>query len=127
VPHFGYVIEALSRRKIAWLHLIEPRASSAGIADDASIDSANNARMFRHLFDGPVITAGGYLADSGAVAVSSGLADAVAFGRMFIANPDLPERIRIGAPLNVFDRTTSYGGGAQGYTDYPTLASSGEQ
>jgi N-ethylmaleimide reductase len=127
VPHFGYVIEALSRRKIAWLHLIEPRASSAGIADDASIDSANNAELFRHLFDGPVITAGGYLADSGAAAVSSGLADAVAFGRMFIANPDLPERIRIGAPLNVFDRTTSYGGGARGYTDYPTLATSGER
>ncbi len=124
-PHFACVIEALSRRKLAWLHLIEPRASSAGIADDASIDSANNAGLFRHLFDGPVITAGGYQAESGAAAVSSGLADAVAFGRMFIANPDLPDRIRTGAPLNTFDRATAYGGGAQGYTDYPALAASG--
>ncbi len=53
--------------------------------------------------------------------VAAGLADAVAFGRMFIANPDLPERIRCGAELNAFDRATSYGGGAQGYTDYPLL------
>jgi N-ethylmaleimide reductase len=58
----------------------------------------------------------------GAEAIDAGMADAVAFGRMFIANPDLPERIRTGAPLNAFDRSTSYGGGAHGYIDYPTLA-----
>src|SRR6202041_236136 len=49
VPHFGYVIRELSKRKLAYLHLIEPRASSAGIADDASVDSADNASLFRHL------------------------------------------------------------------------------
>ena len=122
LPHFKYVIKQLSDRKIAWLHLVEPRASSAGIADDASVDSANNAILFRHLFNGPVITAGGYVPDSGASTIAAGLADAVAFGRMFIANPDLPERIRIGAALNPFDRATAYGGGAEGYTDYPALA-----
>ncbi|MDH7973888.1 alkene reductase [Sphingomonas sp. AR_OL41] len=121
VPHFAYVVEQLSDRKIAWLHLIEPRASSAGIADDASVDSANNAVLFRHLFDGPVITAGGYGPDSGASTIAAGLADAVAFGRMFIANPDLPERVRIGAALNLFDRAKAYGGGPEGYTDYPAL------
>src|SRR5471032_1399580 len=121
VPHFSYVIAELSRRKLAYLHLIEPRASSAGIADDASIDSADNASIFRELFAGPVITAGGYTATTGAEAISAGLANAVAFGRMFIANPDLVERIRLSAPLNAFDRTTSYGGGARGYTDYPRL------
>jgi len=121
VPHFSYVISELSRRRLAYLHLIEPRASSAGIADDASVDSADNATLFRHLFKGPVITAGGYTPEMGVEAVECGLADAVAFGRMFIANPDLPERIRTGAPLNAFDRSTSYGGDAHGYTDYPAL------
>lgn len=102
--------------------LIEPRASSAGIADDASVDSADNASLFRHLSDGPVITAGGYTTEMGVAAIKAGLADAVAFGRMFIANPDLPERIRTGAAMNAFDRSTAYGGGARGYTDYPTLS-----
>jgi N-ethylmaleimide reductase len=121
IPHFNYVITELSKRRLAYLHLIEPRASSAGIADDASVDSADNASLFRGLFAGPVVTAGGYTPPTGAETISSGLADAVAFGRMFIANPDLVERIRKSAPLNVFDRATSYGGGARGYTDYPRL------
>jgi N-ethylmaleimide reductase len=121
VPHFNYIIAELSKRGLAYLHLIEPRASSVGFADDASIDSADNAALFRHLFDGPVITAGGYTPEMGGAAIERGLADAVAFGRMFIANPDLPERIRTGAALNAFDRSTSYGGDSHGYTDYPTL------
>ena len=121
IPHFNHVIGELSKRRLAYMHLIEPRASSVGFADDASVDSADNASLFRRLFDGPVITAGGYTPEMGVTAVERGLADAVAFGRMFIANPDLPERIRTGAPLNAFDRSTSYGGDAHGYTDYPTL------
>jgi N-ethylmaleimide reductase len=121
VPHFTYVIDALSQRGLAYLHLIEPRASSVGFAEDASVDSADNVSLFRRLFDGPMITAGGYTTEMGVKAVEAGLADAVAFGRMFVANPDLPERIRTNAALNVFDRSTSYGGGAHGYTDYPTL------
>ena len=121
VPHFSYVIGELSKRGLAYMHLIEPRASSVGFADDASVDSADNASLFRRLFDGPVITAGGYTPEMGIVAVERGLADAVAFGRMFIANPDLPERIRAGASLNKFDRSTSYGGDGHGYTNYPTL------
>jgi N-ethylmaleimide reductase len=121
VPHFNYVITELSKRGLAYLHLIEPRASSVGFADDASVDSADNASLFRRLFDGPMITAGGYTIEMGVAAVEAGLASAVAFGRMFVANPDLPERIRTGATLNAFDRSTSYGGGAHGYTDYPTL------
>lgn len=121
VPHFSYVIGKLGKRNLAYLHLIEPRASSIGLADDASVDSANNAALFRHLFAGPLITAGGYTTRMGIDAIAAGLADAVAFGRMFIANPDLPERIRAGAPLNTFDRSTAYGGDAHGYTDYPTL------
>jgi N-ethylmaleimide reductase len=125
VPHFSYVIGELSKRNLAYLHLIEPRASSAGIADNASIDSADNASLFRHLFDGPMISAGGYTPETAAVAVAHGLADAVALGRMFIANPDLPERIRMGAALNVFDRSTSYAGDAHGYTDYSAIPAAG--
>ena len=121
VPHFTYVIGELSKRGIAYLHMIEPRASSAGFGDDASVDSANNAKLFRHVFNGPMITAGGYTAEMAVDTVTGGLADAVAFGRMFIANPDLPERIRKGTALNAFDRPTAYGGGAHGYTDYPRL------
>jgi N-ethylmaleimide reductase len=121
IPHFSYVVGELGKRGLAYMHLIEPRASSVGFADDASVDSADNASLFRHLLDGPMITAGGYTTEMGVEAVTAGLADAVAFGRMFIANPDLPERIRTGAALNAFDRSTSYGGGAHGYTDYPTL------
>lgn len=122
-PHFRHAIRELNQRGLAWLHLVEPRASAIGLADDASVDRANNAAMFRADFSGPLITAGGYSVKAGAQAVSSGLADAVAFGRMFIANPDLVERIRRGAPLNAFNRAAAYGGGAEGYTDYPSLAS----
>jgi N-ethylmaleimide reductase len=121
VQHFNYVIGELSKRGLAYLHLIEPRASSVGFADDASIDRADNASLFRRQFDGPMLTAGGYTPEMGVAAIERGLADAVAFGRMFIANPDLPERIRTGAPLNAFDRSTSYGGDGHGYIDYPTL------
>jgi N-ethylmaleimide reductase len=121
VPHFSYIIGELGKRRLAYLHMIEPRASSVGFADDASVDSANNAALFRHLFDGRMITAGGYTTAKGLEAVKAGMADAVAFGRMFIANPDLSERIRTGAPLNPFDRSTAYGGGPHGYTDYPKL------
>jgi N-ethylmaleimide reductase len=122
IPHFRHIIAEVSERRPAYLHLVEPRASSAGIGDDASVDSADNLALFRLLFDGPVITAGGYDRKSGAEAVLGGKADAVAFGRMFIANPDLPARIRSDSALNIFDRSTSYGGGAKGYTDYANLA-----
>jgi N-ethylmaleimide reductase len=121
VPHFAHVIKELSSRNIAWLNLVEPRASSAGIGDDASVDSANNIVLFRDFFQGPIITAGGYTAATAIEVVEARLADAVAFGRLFIANPDLPKRLQLNSALNVFDRSTSYGGDAKGYTDYPAL------
>lgn len=76
--------------------------------------------MFRPAFAGPLITAAAYTPQSAAETVVMGHADAVAFGRSFVANPDLPERIRTGAALTQFDRSTAYGGDARGYTDYPT-------
>ena len=68
-----------------------------------------------------LISAGGYSAESAEETVAEGLADAVAFGRLFIANPDLPKRFEQKSSLNPYDRSTFYGGGDKGYTDYPAL------
>ena len=66
-----------------------------------------------------MIAAGGFNRDSAEAIIASGDADLVAFGRHFISNPDLPERLRRSLPLNRYDRKTFYGGGARGYIDYP--------
>jgi N-ethylmaleimide reductase len=118
---FTYALRELSSRNIAYLHLIEARGSEIGITDELHANAPDNAQLFRRAFSGPLISAGAYTPESGALAVDSGRADAVAFGRLFIANPDLVERVRQGAPLNTPDRSTFYGGVGRGYTDYPTL------
>ncbi len=118
---FTHVIERLSKRGIAYLHLIEPRASFAGERDGNIAEAPETARIFRRSFPGVLISAGGHTLESAQQVIQSGLADAVAFGRLFIANPDLPERVRRGAALNRYDRSTFYGGDAKGYTDYPAL------
>ena len=84
---------------------------------------APTAALFRPLFRGVLIGAGGYTRGLASAAISGGTVDAVAFGRSFISNPDLPRRLEFGAPLNPYDRSTFYGGdGDKGYTDYPSLA-----
>lgn len=119
---FTYVISELDRRNIAFLDLIEPRSSNAGGQDGVNADAPDVAKIFRALFRGTLVSAGGYDPESAKEAVENGKADAVAFGRLFIANPDLPARIAQGATLNKYDRATFYGGGDKGYTDYPVLA-----
>lgn len=120
---FGFVIRELSQRRLAYLHLIEPR-SNAGIRDDINHAAPESvARIFRPEFDGPLIVSGGFNRESGEAAIRSGYSDAIAFGRAFIANPDLPQRLSSGAALNNYDRSTFYGGGERGYTDYPALRS----
>ena len=116
---FSYVIMELSRRRIAYLHLIEALGSEIGLSDELHAGAVNNAALFRPLFDGPLLSAAAYTPESACATIQAGQADAVAFGRMFLANPDLPERIRKSAPLNAADRATFYGGDAHGYTDYP--------
>lgn len=76
----------------------------------------------RAAFQGPFILAGGFDKDSAQQALNAGQADLIAMGRPFLANPDLVERMRQGAPLNQPDPNTFYTPGAQGYTDYPELA-----
>ena len=118
---FHYVIDALSRHKIAYLHLIEARGSEMGLTDELHEDALNNAVLFRSVFSGPLISAAAYTPLSAASAIDHGHADAVAFGRLFIANPDLVERVRGDNSLAPADRATFYGGAEHGYTDYPLL------
>jgi 2,4-dienoyl-CoA reductase-like NADH-dependent reductase (Old Yellow Enzyme family) len=80
------------------------------------------AQQMRQKFSRTLIAAGGFNGESGAAIVAAGDADLVAFGRLFIANPDLPERLRHKLPLNRYDRSTFYGGDERGYIDYPTYA-----
>lgn len=116
-----YVIRELGKRKIAYLHLIEPRSDFTDDEKPLNMDAPDVASLFKKAFGGPIISAGGFVPETAAAAVASGNSDAIAFGRSFIANPDLPERIRKGALLNKHNRATFYGGGAEGYTDYPFL------
>jgi len=118
---FSYLIEQLNSFGLAYLAFIEPRSSSIGLGDDLSVDSANNVQLFRRLFNGPVLSAGGYTAETASEAILAGNADAIGFGRAFIANPDLVDRLMSGATLNKHDRSTFYGGAKAGYTDYPLL------
>jgi N-ethylmaleimide reductase len=118
---FDYVARALGQRGLAYLHIVEPRADQR--SDDNAIDASapDASKQFKAAFGGPVIAAGGFTLDSAAATLASGHADAIAFGRSFIANPDLVERFKKKAPLNAYDRATFYGGEAKGYTDYPAL------
>ena len=118
---FTYAMQQLDARKIAFLDLIEPRSSAAGGSDAANEAAPSTATLFRKTFKGVLISAGGFKPDMAKETVESGQADAVAFGRYFISNPDLPERIRQNAPLTPYNRATFYGGEEIGYTDYPFL------
>jgi N-ethylmaleimide reductase len=122
VALFTYVLSQLSARGIAYAHVIEPRSSSAGSQDGNIANAPHTAEIFRKAFTGALISAGGYNRNEAVKAVQEGTADAIAFGRLFISNPDLPKRLELDADLNSYDRNTFYGGGEKGYTDYPTLA-----
>jgi len=114
---FSHVAAGLRDRGIAYLHIIEPR-----IKGNTEIDVLPPvaAATLKSIFQGPVIAAGGFDREQAIAIVENGGADLVAFGRYFIANPDLPLRLREGLPLNAYDRNTFYYGGAQGYADYPS-------
>ena len=121
VKLFSYVIEQLSAKNIAYLHLIEPRSSTAGGSDAVNNSAPSVVNIFKKLCKMPVISAGGYNLELAKQALDNNLADAIAFGRLFIANPDLPRRFLENTTLNNYDRKTFYGGGEKGYIDYPFL------
>ena len=117
---FNYVAQALNKLDLAYLHIIEPRiVGNLEVADGLPPVAAAQMRQF---FKGRIIAAGGFDADSAEAIIAKGDADLVAFGRHFLANPDLPRRIHLKASLNPYDRATFYGGDRRGYTDYPALA-----
>jgi len=114
---FGYMAEQLGRIGIGYLHLVEPIGGRMGaIKPDMQM-----APLLRSKFDGTLMLNGGYDARSGTGAIEDGMADLISFGVLFLANPDLPERFRTGAPLNHEDPATFYTGEEKGYTDYPAL------
>ena len=105
-----------SRRcRLAFVEVVE--GQTAGARDFAPFDYA----ALRRKFGGAWMVNNGYQRQMALDAVASGAADAVSFGRPFISNPDLVRRLRENAPLSALDASTLYGGGAKGYTDYPTL------
>lgn len=117
---YGYVLPALDKLGIAYVSLIEARGGGG-----MQIGTPSSVDQLRPFWPRTLILAGGFTERTAEEAIHSGRADAVAFGRLFIANPDLPVRFRLGAELNPYDRTTFYGGGAAGYIDYPSLESQG--
>lgn len=119
VSLFTYVLKQLNQRQIAYVHMIEPRATGAGGGDTVNHDAPSTSTLFKNVFGGTFISAGGYSPESANAAVANGQADAIAFGRLYISNPDLAERIRKGLALAPYNRATFYGGTEKGYTDYP--------
>ena len=121
MPTYSHLVRGLAALKLVYLHLVEPRVSGVGKADGVREGQPSATEAFRALWPGVLIAAGGFDRAGALQAVAQGGVDAVAFGRHFISNPDLPRRLQIGAPLTHYHRPTFYGGGEVGYTDYPTL------
>ncbi|WP_372840663.1 alkene reductase [Phaeovulum sp.] len=114
---FGHAISQIDRFGLAFLHMVEGQTGGS-----RELAPGHAIAPLRARFSGAYIANNGYDREMALAAVAEGRADLVAFGRAFIANPDLVERLRQDAPLNVPDVSTFYGGGAKGFTDYPVLA-----
>ena len=114
-PQYTALVEELSRLKLLYLHVLDHAAMGA-----PPVPAAFKLAL-RKAFDGPFILAGGFDAESAEKALVDGHADLIAFGRPFLANPDLVERMKAKAPLNDPDMSTFYTPGEKGYTDYPAL------
>ena len=119
MPLYTHLVKALDRLGLAYLHLIEPRSSGAGRAEVNWQNVPSAMVLFRPLWRGVLMTAGGFTGETAEAAIAQGHADAIAFGRIFISNPDLPRRLQHGFPLTPYNRATFYGGEETGYTDYP--------
>lgn len=114
------VVKQISSYGLAYLHLIEPTVSGAGTVSE--VDVHVSTEELSSLFDGPVIATGEHSAETGNARIQDGVASLIGFGRTYIANPDLPERLAAGAKLNAPISEHFYGGTEIGYLDYPTVA-----
>ena len=119
MPLYTHVVKSLDPLGLAYLHFIEPRSSGAGRAEVNHQNVPSAMVLFRPLWSGTLISAGGFTGEAADAAVTDGHADAIAFGRIFISNPDLPRRLARGYPLTPHNRATFYSGEEAGYTDYP--------
>ncbi|WP_017733238.1 alkene reductase [Nafulsella turpanensis] len=117
IPTHDYIINRLNNYQLAYLHLSEP------FSDVSDIPGAepNIAKRYRPIYKGTLIINGGFDQEKGNRVIEEGNADLVAYGKLFISNPDLPKRFELGAELSDWDSDTFYTPGAKGYTDYPVL------
>lgn len=113
---FVYLLGQLNRFGLAYLHIVD--ALESDIRHGANVI---NLEELRNAYNGTLIVCGGYDQTRAEDVITQGMADAVAFGQLYIANPDLAERFKLNAPLNAPDANTFYGGDEKGYTDYPAL------
>lgn len=119
-PQYDYVADQLNASGIAYLHVVE--GVTGGPRDATPFDYTSLRRRFRNTY----IANNGYDLALASEHLAQDKADLFAFGRPFISNPDLVERLKTGAPLAPLNPETLYGGGAQGYTDYPSLNDTSE-
>jgi N-ethylmaleimide reductase len=125
---FGSIAQALSEFGFAYLHIVNPAAAAIEKGQRSDARAQRILALMREKYRGTLIICGGFDHDTAEAWLEQGSADLIAFGRKFLANPDLPDRFRARKPLNADDPSTYYGGGAKGYTDYPSLAQErGEQ
>ncbi|WP_316013707.1 alkene reductase [Roseobacter sp. HKCCA0434] len=116
---FTAAVDVVAEAGLAYLHMVEGQTGGS-----RELDGGNSIDALRKRFPGVYVANNGYDRDLAIETVEAGRADAIAFGVPFIANPDLPTRLERNAPMNAADKDTFYGGGREGYTDYPTLAES---
>jgi N-ethylmaleimide reductase len=116
---YDYVVEQLAPLGFAYMHVIEGETGSSRQPEDAVTPFDYEA--LRRRFPGSWMVNNGYARADGMEVVATGKADLVAYGRLFISNPDLVRRLREDAPFNELRADKLYGGGAEGYIDYPTL------
>ncbi|KAF8411938.1 hypothetical protein HHK36_004496 [Tetracentron sinense] len=116
-----YMAESLNKYKIQYCHMVEPRMKTVG----EKFECSQSLQPMRKAFNGTFMVAGGYDREDGNKAIATNHADLVVYGRLFLANPDLPRRFELDAPLNKYNRDTFYiSDPVLGYTDYPFLKNS---
>jgi N-ethylmaleimide reductase len=113
---FNYIVDGLNDLKLVYIHVVE--GATGGPRDIAPFDYEG----LRKHFSGAYIANNGYDFKLANQVLDTNKADLIAFGKLYISNPDLVERLKLGAPLNEFDKATFYGGDSKGYTDYPAMA-----
>ena len=119
---FSCVAKRLNGYGLAYLHIVNPDIAAMEQRREQEPRALRMLDLIRKKYKGSLIVAGGFDHDGAESWLKDGRADLIAFGRKFLANPDLPERFREGTPLNADDPATYYGGGAVGYVDYLSLA-----